>query len=163
CRRFGNRGRLDEQLGRQASDIEAGASEMPFLCNGRLQAGEPLVEEHVSRTGADQQQIVVRQSPFLQMSGAPAGRYRAEEAKGRHGCKPVTPSLYSTASVSRSRSERVVELELGRRRTQPGHVEFVLALDPDPRFDEIGGEDVSGGEEVVVLLEVVERLVEGAG
>src|SRR5699024_9773690 len=88
---------------------------------------------------------------------------RAEEAKGRHGRKPVTPSLYSTATVSRCRSERVVELELGRRRTQPGHVEFVLAFDPDPRFDEIGGEDVSGGEEVVVLLEVVEGLVEGAG
>src|SRR5699024_11538122 len=131
CRRFGNRGRLDEQLGRQASDIEAGASEMPFLCDGRLQAGEPLVEEHVSRTGADQQQIVVRQSPFLQMSGAPAGRYRAEEAKGRHGCKPVTPSLYSTASVSRSRSERVLELELGRCRTKADDCWFGVVVGTD--------------------------------
>lgn len=82
---LGQSGRVDEHLRRYAADVEAGAPEMPFLGDGRLQSLESLVEEHVPRSGADEQQVVVRQDPTLQWSVFRPVRSRGEEAKGRHG------------------------------------------------------------------------------
>src|SRR5699024_11195078 len=57
----------------------------------------------------------------------------------------------------------VVQIKLVRRRTQPDRGDLVLALVPDPRLDEIGGEHPALGEEIMIGFEIVEHLVERVG
>src|SRR4051812_6844450 len=54
----------------------------------------------------------------------------------------------------------VVEGELGRMRTEPHDVDLVFALVVDPGVDQLVAEHASGREEVVVVLERIERLRE---
>ena len=48
-------------------------------------------------------------------------------------------------------------------RPQPDRVDLVFALVVDPRFDDIFGKHIAAQQKVVIGLQGVERLVEGAG
>src|SRR5438132_1601683 len=72
-----------------------------------------------------------------------------------------TRSLMTTASTL-TMSGVVVEGEFRGMRPQPDDVDLVLALPVDPGADQLLAEDVVLQQEVVVRLERVERLREGA-
>src|SRR5512144_1543851 len=65
--------------------------------------------------------------------------------------------------TERQRLDVVVEGELVRMRTQPDWIHLVRALGLDPSLDEVGREDVALEQKLVILLEVIEHDVEGAG
>src|ERR671934_2537306 len=58
-------------------------------------------------------------------------------------------------------SDIEVERELHRRGPQPHRVQLLLHLRVDPRLDYVGSEDVALEEELVVLLQLAQRLLQG--
>src|SRR5438874_4120545 len=62
----------------------------------------------------------------------------------------------------RGPSDIEVERELHRRRPQPHRVQLLLHLGVDPRLDHVGGEHVALEQELVVPLQLPERLLQGS-
>src|SRR5699024_1510486 len=80
--------------------------------------------------------------------------------------KPTSSQPTSTNRLAgnwpaKSRLAVVVQLELLRRRAQAGWHDLLVELVPDVCLDQVLGEHVAGGEEVVILLQRLERPVQG--
>src|ERR1700689_631511 len=56
--RVGNLGGIDEHLGRDASDIQAGATERALLADRRSLSRVAMVENRVARTSSDDREVV---------------------------------------------------------------------------------------------------------
>src|SRR4029077_11555830 len=68
----------------------------------------------------------------------------------RRACPSVVPPAPASAVV--------VEGELRGMRAEPHDVRLVLALVVDPRADQVLAEDTAGRQELVIVLERLERL-----
>src|SRR5207244_1621577 len=102
----------------------------------------------------------------------PSSAPRSRTTRGRRGCRPnrfrrPQASRPLPADAGRRTAARrprasavVVEGELRRVGTQAHHVRLVLTLVVDPGSDQLLAEDATGGEELMIRLERVERLLE---
>jgi hypothetical protein len=92
---------IDEHLGRDAADVQAGAAERALLQDRDGPVGEPLVDDRVARAGADHREVevghllilpsVTRLTPVvpLRRHGGAHGRVvSGEEDNGQEGAVP---------------------------------------------------------------------------
>src|SRR3954469_17822716 len=76
---------------------------------------------------------------------------------------PCAPIAGAPVLLFQWRSDIEVQSELGGRRAQPHGIQLALDLVLDPGLDDVLGEDVALEQELVVLLQLAQRLFEGAG
>src|SRR3954449_3988852 len=82
----------------------------------------------------------------------------ADQSSGRR----ARTSTVGGAAASIEQLAVVVEGELRRMRSEPDDVGLILALVGDPRANQLLAEDTASGQELVVCLQRVQRLVERA-
>jgi hypothetical protein len=110
-----------------------------------------------------------RMFPDRHQAGSGADSLRNSARSSLCGIRPdqASPEKRETPGSTRESggfgerriSDVVVELELMRMRTEPHRIN-VIALQLDPGLDEVGGEDISGEQIVMICFQVVEDTVQ---